>query len=464
MQPGKLCLLLTILTWIRNTGKDSRGGCFRCRRGDLGATHVRRRDMGDSALTAADVAPVVSENARPAAKSANFGKQSAWNYAVFAVSKSSTLLMTVVVARLLDPAEFGIFALALLLVNLFDYVKDLGVAAALVQSPRPWNRIAPTGLTLSVAFGVAFGVLLAIAADSTADLLHHPELGPLIRVLAIALTISAFSVVPLSRLRRDLSFQSRLLPEFSGAIVKTALTIGLAATHHGGVWSLVYGQLAGVVVTTVLYWRAAPASVRPPHFDRAEARALLRFGIPVTGVTLLAYGIYNVDYLAVGTRLGTTELGLYTLAYRVPELVVLNLCTVISEVLFSSLSRLQHDRKALSAHYRQTLGVVVALTAPIGIGLAAIAKPLLETMYAPDTRPPATYSSSCRCTRWCTRRRSMPGGTSSRRSADRVCSRRSTGGRNSSSSSAPSGGPPDTARRSSPSRCSWSRCFTSASA
>ncbi|GAB7066439.1 oligosaccharide flippase family protein [Mycolicibacterium hodleri] len=336
-------------------------------------------DMGDSALTAADVAPVVSENARPAAKSANFGKQSAWNYAVFAVSKSSTLLMTVVVARLLDPAEFGIFALALLLVNLFDYVKDLGVAAALVQSPRPWNRIAPTGLTLSVAFGVAFGVLLAIAADSTADLLHHPELGPLIRVLAIALTISAFSVVPLSRLRRDLSFQSRLLPEFSGAIVKTALTIGLAATHHG-VWSLVYGQLAGVVVTTVLYWRAAPASVRP-HFDRAEARALLRFGIPVTGVTLLAYGIYNVDYLAVGTRLGTTELGLYTLAYRVPELVVLNLCTVISEVLFSSLSRLQHDRKALSAHYRQTLGVVVALTAPIGIGLAAIAKPLLETMY-----------------------------------------------------------------------------------
>ncbi len=338
-------------------------------------------DMGDSALTAADVAPVVSENARPAAKSANFGKQSAWNYAVFAVSKSSTLLMTVVVARLLDPAEFGIFALALLLVNLFDYVKDLGVAAALVQSPRPWNRIAPTGLTLSVAFGVAFGVLLAIAADSTADLLHHPELGPLIRVLAIALTISAFSVVPLSRLRRDLSFQSRLLPEFSGAIVKTALTIGLAATHHGGVWSLVYGQLAGVVVTTVLYWRAAPASVRPPHFDRAEARALLRFGIPVTGVTLLAYGIYNVDYLAVGTRLGTTELGLYTLAYRVPELVVLNLCTVISEVLFSSLSRLQHDRKALSAHYRQTLGVVVALTAPIGIGLAAIAKPLLETMY-----------------------------------------------------------------------------------
>lgn len=336
-------------------------------------------DKGDLVLTTADEPPADSPNDRPAAHSANFGKQSAWNYAVFAISKSSTLLMTVVVARLLDPAEFGIFALALLLVNLFDYVKDLGVAAALVQSARPWDRIAPTGLTLSVAFGVGFGVVLALAADTTAGLMHHPELGPLIRVLAIALTISAFSVVPLSWLRRNLSFQGRLLPEACGAIVKTALTIGLAATGHG-VWSLVYGQVVGVAVTTALYWRAAPSFPRP-HFDRAEARALLRFGIPVTGVTLLAYGIYNVDYLAIGTRLGTTELGLYTLAYRVPELVVLNLCAVISEVLFSSLSRIQDDRKAMSAHYKQTLGVVLALTAPIGIGLAAIAKPLLETMY-----------------------------------------------------------------------------------
>lgn len=336
-------------------------------------------DVGTSTVSANDTPPSDGPIERPDSKTANLGRQTLWNYSVFAMSKSSTLLMTVVLARLLDPAEFGIFALALLIVNLFDYVKDLGVAAALIQSAKPWSRIAPTGLTLSIAFGLTAGALLAITADITAGLLHHPELGPLIRVLAIALVISALSVLPLSRLRRDLSFERRLLPEFCGAIVKTALTIGLAAAGHG-VWSLAYGQLAGVIVTTVLYWRAAPCFIRP-QFDRAEARGLLRFGIPVTGVTLLAYGIYNVDYLAVGTRLGTTELGLYTLAYRVPELVVLNLCAVISDVLFSSMSRLQDNRKALAASYTRALGVVVALTAPIGIGLAAVAEPLLATMY-----------------------------------------------------------------------------------
>ncbi|WP_236737438.1 lipopolysaccharide biosynthesis protein, partial [Mycolicibacterium llatzerense] len=287
--------------------------------------------------------------------------------------------MTVVVARLLTPTEFGVFALALLLVNLFDYVKDLGIAAALVQSHRPWSQTAPTGLALSIGFGVATGALLAATANITAQLLHHPDLAPLIRVLAIALVISALSVVPLSRLRRDLSFQRRLLPEFVGAVLKTALTIWLAATGHG-VWSLVYGQLAGVLITTVMYWWAAPTFTWP-RFQLHEAKALLRFGIPVTGVTLLAYAIYNVDYLAIGARLGTTELGLYTLAYRLPELVVLNLCAVISDVLFSSLSRLQHDGEAMSWQYQKVLGIVLALTVPMGIGLALVAGPLLRIMY-----------------------------------------------------------------------------------
>ncbi|WP_301122800.1 lipopolysaccharide biosynthesis protein [Mycolicibacterium fortuitum] len=315
----------------------------------------------------------------PTAKSASLGKQTLWNYTVFAISKSSTLLMTVVVARLLTPAEFGIFALALLLVNLFDYVKDLGVAESLIQSHRPWNRIAPTGLTLSIGFGVIAGAVLAATAGIAANLLHHPDLAPLIRVLAIALMISAFSVVPLSWLRRDLNFQRRLLPEFVGAVVKTVLTIWLAATGHG-VWSLVYGQLAGVLITAIMYWWVAPTFMWP-RFQMDEAKALLQFGIPVTGVTLLAYAIYNVDYLAVGTRLGTTELGLYTLAYRVPELVVLNLCSVISDVLFSSMSRLQHEREAMSSQYQKALSIVLALTVPAGVGLAVVAGPLLHVLY-----------------------------------------------------------------------------------
>ncbi len=307
------------------------------------------------------------------------GRQTVWNYLIFALSKSSTLLMTIVVARMLSPTEFGVFALAVLVVNLFDYVKDLGVAAALVQNRRNWDALAPTGLTLSIAFGVVASGLLAATADLAARALGQPELVGLIRVLAIGLAVSALSTIPLAWLRRSMNFSARLIPEFAGAVAKTGLTIGLAAAGLG-VWSLAYGQLAAAVVMTALYWRAA--RVRPRlGFAGPVSRELIRFGLPVTAVTLLAYAIYNVDYLAIGERLGATDLGLYTLAYRVPELLVLSLCVVVSEVLFSALSMRQDDRDALIGHYIQALTVVAALTVPIGVGLALVARPLVGTLY-----------------------------------------------------------------------------------
>ncbi|CAM3983414.1 lipopolysaccharide biosynthesis protein [Smaragdicoccus niigatensis] len=307
------------------------------------------------------------------------GRQAMWNYLVFALSKSSTLIMTIVLARLLSPADFGLFALALVVINLFDYVKDLGVGAALVQSQSSWRLLAPTGLTLTVVSGIATGAIVAVVAGPISDLIGHEQLAPLIRVLAICIIISAIGAFPAAALRRRIDFRARLIPEFAGAIAKTVLTIALA-WQGIGVWSLVYGQLAAVIITTALYWRAAATHVEF-GYDRQAASALLKFGVPASALSLLAFAIYNVDYLAIGARLGDTDLGLYTLAYRLPELIVLNLCVVISDVLFSALSRIQHDNDEMSAQYLKVLGVVVALTAPIGLGMAAVAPQIIGVLY-----------------------------------------------------------------------------------
>lgn len=310
------------------------------------------------------------------------GRQAAWNYLVFGLSKSSTLIMTIVAARLLDPADFGLFTLALLVVNLFDYMKDLGVGAALVQSPGKWERLAPTGLTLTVIFGVVAGGLLAVTAPLGAEILHQPGLTPLIRVLAIGLTISALSAIPAARLRRDLDFRQRIWPEFLGSVVKATLTIVLAAQGHG-VWSLVYGQLAGTVVLTVLYWWVARTPV-VFGFDRQQAKGLVRYGTALTGVSLLSFAMFNMDYLFIGMRRGDEQLGLYTLAYRLPDLLVLALCSVISDVLFSALSRLQHDRDRLGGHYLEVIAATMALSAPISVALAAAAPAVIGTLYGPE--------------------------------------------------------------------------------
>src|SRR4051812_3617399 len=137
------------------------------------------------------------------------GRQAGWNYVVFALSKSTTLIMTVVLARLLGPADFGLFALALLVMTMFDFVRDFGIGVALVQRPEQWSKVAPTGATLTLVSGVLIGGLAAALAPVAAVLLGDERLTPIVQVLAIALVISALSVLPMAALRRRLDYRGR---------------------------------------------------------------------------------------------------------------------------------------------------------------------------------------------------------------------------------------------------------------
>jgi lipopolysaccharide exporter len=323
----------------------------------------------------------------PATGGQTIGRQAGWNYVVFALSKSTTLIMTVVLARLLGPADFGLFALALLVMTMFDYVRDFGIGIGLVQRPEQWSKLAPTGTTLTWVSGIAIGGICFAAAPLAADLFGDDRLTPIVQVLAIALIISALSVLPMAALRRRLDYRGRLLPEVMGAVLKAAVAIGLAAGGYG-VWSLVWAQLASSVVTTVAYWVLSRSALRF-GLNRELAIGLLKFGVPVTAVAFLTFAVFNTPTAAIGRLLGAEDLGYYTLAYRLPDLVVINLCAVVGDVLFSALSRLQDDKKALGERYLQTVRTVVALSAPIGLGLAAVSAEVVAVFYGQDFAPAA---------------------------------------------------------------------------
>lgn len=323
---------------------------------------------------------------------ATIGRQAGWNYIVFALSKSMTLIMTVVLARLLGPGDFGLFALALLVMTMFDYVRDLGIAVAIVQRDEPWDEIAPTGLTLTWVFGIAIGGLAALLAPVASYLLGDAELTPMIRVLAVAMVISALSVLPMAALRRALDFRGRLVPETVGAVGKAAIAIAFAVAGFG-VWSLIWAQVASSVITTAGYWITARTRVRF-GYNRPLASALIRFGIPVTAVAFLSFAVFNVPSVAIGRLLGPADLGFYTLAYRLPDLVVINLCAVVGDVLFSALSRLQNDRPALVSRYLTTVRMLVSVTAPIGLGLAAVTVDVVALFYGRDYAPAAPIAAA----------------------------------------------------------------------
>jgi lipopolysaccharide exporter len=314
-----------------------------------------------------------------------------WNLGQFGSGKAVSFISTMVLARLLAPEDFGLLALGLLAINVFDRVKDIGVGSAVIQHPGPLARLAPSATSLTVATSVVIALTGLVTAPLWASLLGDQRLVPIVRALSAALLVSGLAVFPDSVLRRRLLFRRRAIPEIGGAAVKAVVSISLALAGLG-VWSLVWGQLAAAVFSTTSYWLA----YLKVHADRPllgwsseTVRHLVRYGMSISVVALLALILDNLDYFSIGRRLGAEQLGYYTVAFRLPELLVISVCQVIGQVMFASFSRQQHDMGELRQHYLKATSTVAALMVPIGLGLSAAAPDIVTVVLGKAFQPAA---------------------------------------------------------------------------
>jgi lipopolysaccharide exporter len=323
-----------------------------------------------------------------------------WAYGSFLAGKVLALVATLVLVRLLAPDEFGLLALSLAILAYTSSLTDIGISAALVQ--RADARQPDTSSTVFWV-GLAGASILVVIAWFAAPLVE--ELGSdsrmiwIFRALSFDLLLGMLGVVPLSLLTHSLEYRKLFAPELSSGLVKGALSIGLALAG-AGVWALVIGQLAGTLIRTVLLWIAAGWRPRLV-FAYRKLGPMLRFGIGITAVQILAEGIRNLDYLIIGAKLGATALGLYYLAFRLPDLIVVSLLATAWDVLFPFYSRVkdadEHDgltgdgstRRELVDAYRRTVRLGSLLAFPLGFGIAALALPLTLTLYGEPWRDSA---------------------------------------------------------------------------
>jgi len=313
----------------------------------------------------------------------------AWSTLTFGVSKGLLLLTTIVLARVLEPADFGLLALALVVVLYLDVLGDLGVGPAVIQrretSEAGADRTAATAVVLAVSTGAVLTVLAALCAPLLARVFDEPGLTGVVQVIALSFLLRMMGIVHKSRLAKELQFARTAMPEITGALVKGGLSIGLAFAG-AGVYSLAWGQVAGAAVTTCLYWAVSEWRFRPA-VDRDIARALLRFGVPVTLLGGLSATRTTMDQLIIGLQLDAEALGQYAIAFRLPELLVLHLCVLVSGALFASYAKVSDDPDRLRRGYRSALRLVSLITLPVGVGLALIAPDVIPLAFGPQWEP-----------------------------------------------------------------------------
>ncbi len=325
----------------------------------------------------------------------SLGRQAAtgavWNYAAFLVSKGLLFVATLVLARLLSPAEFGLVGMALLVITLLDIVRDFGIGSALIYRQDDGHSAANLSFFLSIGIGVilfsANFLLAPLAADffKTSGPSETATVASLLQILGLSLLFSSLGSTHDALLQKSIDYRKRMVPEVGRTLIKGLLQVGLALAGFG-VWSLVIGQVVGEACATLLLWIVMPWRPRL-KFERKLVRPMLSYGTQLTMVGGLGTLLSDVDYLVIGGLLGEIALGLYTLAFRIPELLIKNLAQAVSTVAFPVAARLQSDMDALRSAYLKMQRYMLAILAPLGFGLYAITPALIHILFGDRWEP-----------------------------------------------------------------------------
>lgn len=310
-----------------------------------------------------------------------------WQSVSFFGGKVLLLAATVVLARVLTPKEFGLVSLALVVIGFLDVISDLGVSQALIYLDASRRRT-DAALVATVVLGAAIALGLVLLAPVVGRQLHEPETVPLLRLLALSIFAGSLGVVPDTLLRKDLDFRRRVPVQLSLSATRGVLAIVLALAGFG-VWALAIAQVAAQIVSSVVAW--ALVTYRPGRnawrIGRAEMAELFRYGVPTAGSGLLSNLVLNVDYIIVGRVLGATQLGLYTLAFRVPEMLVVSVFQIVSSVTFPAYSQANKSLERLRRAYLRVLRLQNTYGLLVSALLFVLAPLVITVVFGPEWKP-----------------------------------------------------------------------------
>jgi PST family polysaccharide transporter len=304
-----------------------------------------------------------------------------WTIATYAGSRLVGVLSTIALAHLLVPEEFGVVAIALIAVSMFNALRDFGLAGTLVLR----TDVDGTVFTLMIGFGLALTALLAALAVPIADFFGEPQLDDVLIVISPAVAISAVTWFYEAIMQRELEFRPRFLAVTAQSVVYAAVAITLAALG-AGVWSLVVGQLLGAATLAATLFALAPYRVRPA-WDPRDARRALSTGAGFLVQGGLAFVQQNFDYLVVGRVLGAAQTGYYSVAYRISELPYLGLVDPVAKVTFPGFARMRARGEEVVPIFVEILRLVAVVACPIGVLISALADPFTRALFGDDWLP-----------------------------------------------------------------------------
>jgi len=294
-----------------------------------------------------------------------------WKLVGQASAQATAVAVSIILAHLLTPHEFGLAGMALLFTGIGVAFGDLALSAAIIQRRELREEDRSTAFWTNVAAG-SFIMLFGIAISPlVADFFGQPSVAPLFAATSVVFLLYALCSTQSALLTREMNFRPLEIRGMVAGFVSAAAAVALAVAGAGA-WALVGEALVQAGTSLVLLWTLS--DWRPKFmYSRESLRSLGSYSTKTLASQMLGYFVNNVDNLLVGRVLGSVALGLYSVAYSTMFVPVSRISQPLQQVLFSAFAKIQHEPRRLADAWARGNQVISAVNVPAFLGMAVIA-------------------------------------------------------------------------------------------
>ena len=302
-----------------------------------------------------------------------------WRFGERFLAQIVTFIVSIILARLVAPDEFGSIALLMVFIEIADAFVIHGFSSALVQKKDADNVDFSSVFYFSIAFSMFAYGLCFVCTPLIACLYKNDSLIPLFRVLAIRIPISALNSVQHSYVQRNMLFRRFFFATLGGTIGSAVFGIALAYGGYGA-WAIIGQYLGNTICDTIVLWFTV--RWRPEKkFSWQRLKGLIGFGWKMLGSQLIHILYNRLSTLTIGMVYTSADLAFYDQGLKIPGIVETNIDTTINSVLFPAMSQLQDDKERLKYMVRKSISVCGLIIWPLMIGLAVLASDVVELVY-----------------------------------------------------------------------------------
>lgn len=286
----------------------------------------------------------------------------------------------VILARILGPEQYGIFAIGAIVISFSNFFSDIGLAYGLIQKKTVSSNDVRFVFTWQVILGTTVSAAVFFAADNISIFFGDPRAASVVKALAVICLLNALAAPSLNLLKRELDFKRIQIAQISGFILGYVV-VGIPLALYGSqVWALVIAWLVQALFILILAFRATRHAVRPLlHHD--EASALSTYGGTVLITNIINWVIGNIDRVIVGRVFTSSEIGLYATTYNMLQTPTTSLLGIVQPVFFAASSRIADDKETIASSYRALIAAVTTYILPIFVAVAAVSETFVLALY-----------------------------------------------------------------------------------